>query len=909
METEKNKNSSECEISDKKKAFKPNKAQEFLNYRIVKDNTANIGSMTDSNLYFLKDSEIGEFASKLEKVKKSCEKGNNEFKHHYAFKFKTKQDELEKKQQKAFSQPITRMRFDVDISFQVSTACFVVEEKACLYTMEQAKKVVEIMLNIIKSSVNKVNTDELKVCILTKDWKVHSDDVKHVLKHGFHVEFLTLFMPNNQISELVEKVNEEIVLKKVFETPISRGEFFKSILVNSPIGGFKPDNQFIKNGNWLMYGGCKIGKTDYYKPTMWLDSNLEEFYMPNLSFSELVETFWLFPNSEKGNKVRFLKIKKEENFEVDIDENELPPFEDFKNYVSGLLKGLQQKRVESTISWKMVISGVKSETIRAYPDDVDEIKRILNEWSMTTTAGNYSSEGFEDSWNRPFKDVKFKILLKYWWIDNQDYKFVLKGRDEDIAKLIYNEYKGDIFMTTKEEGYYYDKKTKLWKGGDYNEIYGYVKKYLESKLVDARNKLNQLRIVVKDENEEGEKKKPLNKLEKERNKEKEKLNKFEEKIGSNRNRKGIIATLSDYCLNENFKNRINANPILLPIKDGKIAELDTGIIRERKQDDYFDFESPVYYTEETKWAEKYFMDLSNGRESLSKHLQKLGLYFCSGNISDKSCYQMVGDGNNGKTLFMEIFDKIIGKLAIKGNNQLICGKNSLMGIGAKPEVVKIKNARTMTFQETEKNSTLCCSTMKVLTGGDSIECRGLYKNDEKFICTAKLLIITNHAIHWNGLDNATKNRVKFIPFDAVFERNDEYRNNILNEENKYLSEIFSLCLKTGHESIKRLKPFDLPEEVIKYGDENINSMDTIMNFLEEEDFKKEDGIIPEQQHDIKRLYDQYRSFMTENRSDFILDEKDFKKEIIKKGFIIDKERKRIGNIRTYSITNLKFKST
>lgn len=225
-------------------------------------------------------------------------------------------------------------------------------------------------------------------------------------------------------------------------------------------------------------------------------------------------------------------------------------------------------------------------------------------------------------------------------------------------------------------------------------------------------------------------------------------------------------------MNKEFHEKIDKNERnLLPIKNGKIIDLKTLIIRDRTRNDLFSFECPVSFLgTNTNFdnIERFMNDITCKKSSLKQYLRKLGGYFLTGETNGRGFYVFVGKGRNGKSIFISMISKILSNY-VKPIEKSLIMKSRDDQARPRPELIAISKKRLATCLECKEGSEFNDDFLKNVTGGDTISARKLYSNDfEDIAFHAKILIATNNKPKFNINDIGMVDRVKYIPFNARF---------------------------------------------------------------------------------------------------------------------------------------------
>ncbi len=252
------------------------------------------------------------------------------------------------------------------------------------------------------------------------------------------------------------------------------------------------------------------------------------------------------------------------------------------------------------------------------------------------------------------------------------------------------------------------------------------------------------------------------------------------KIRSDDFKKTLFSNLYPLCKHKDFENLLDYNPTWLPIKNQLVVCLKTGLTRERISTDYFTKECPINIVSDVSklaWAEKFFLDLANNDHELATYLKTLVLYFCSGMTFTKSFYQIIGPGGNGKSTFRIMLEGILGNFSIRRYH------------GDKLPTLKGKRLITGSSIPDLYHTEIARLSKKELEMLDSIR-------------TQKFLIETNFPLEIDGLP---KNFVKYVPFNHIFS-GDEY----IEFDSHKLSQLFTVCLNTGMNSLNNMEIIDPP---------------------------------------------------------------------------------------------------
>lgn len=156
--------------------------------------------------------------------------------------------------------------------------------------------------------------------------------------------------------------------------------------------------------------------------------------------------------------------------------------------------------------------------------------------------------------------------------------------------------------------------------------------------------------------------------------------------------------------------------------------------------------------------DKYLFTITGGDAILAERiLQAIG-YILSPNNNGKCFFLLQGVPNSGKSVFANFLQKLFS------HNAVIQLESHLFG--EKFTASEIIGKALCSFPDIPASplNDATVSRLKLYTGNDPISAPIRYKENEKFICTAKFIFATNHAFLTRSEDQAFNNRIVTIPF-------------------------------------------------------------------------------------------------------------------------------------------------
>ena len=223
--------------------------------------------------------------------------------------------------------------------------------------------------------------------------------------------------------------------------------------------------------------------------------------------------------------------------------------------------------------------------------------------------------------------------------------------------------------------------------------------------------------------------------------------------------------------------------------------------------------------EPVKWI-KFFEDILENDEEMIRYVRKVLAYCMSGSTREQQMWVFYGDGNNGKSLMLEIFSELMGSYSITSRPELIVdSKNSNT---SSEEIARLKGKRVTILEELKDGDRMNESLVKQLTSGlGKMTGRFLYGNTFEFTMKAKILQASNYKSKVKGIDKGIWRRINLVPlyrdFTAVL--NKDLREELIEELPQiagWLVKGFKLYLEEGLDN----KPQKVLKETKEYKEES-----------------------------------------------------------------------------------------
>lgn len=207
----------------------------------------------------------------------------------------------------------------------------------------------------------------------------------------------------------------------------------------------------------------------------------------------------------------------------------------------------------------------------------------------------------------------------------------------------------------------------------------------------------------------------------------------------------------------------DSNPWLLGTPAGSV-DLRTGQLRPAQREDYISKITSVApeVGEPTRWK-TFIEEVTRSDSEMARFLQQWAGYCLTGDTSEHALLFLYGPGGNGKSVFLNVLNRILGDYAATASMETLAASK----YDRHPtELAVLRGARFVTASETEADRHFAEARIKQLTGSDPITARFMRKDPFTFIPTFKLMIAGNHAPRLRNVDDAIVRRLNIVPFTA-----------------------------------------------------------------------------------------------------------------------------------------------
>ena len=717
---------------------------------------------------------------------------------------------------------ISPILIDCDFKFNSKT-------KDRQYTYDHIKTLLKNYKEFIVKHINIENYNQLHAYVFEKTKPTLASKNKTlIVKDGIHIMF-----PYINLHYSLQFMMRDYVLKH-------SKEIFKNLnLINSYDDVI--DESVIQRNNWLMYGSRKQkGK---------LDNIVKEPYLLTKIFDLNQDDFEEVENTHTNKElIKLLSIQQERNELCEIKEG----VENLINNYKPKTKRLRKKRTIKNIKRKK-----KSPRRRVNDNDLKNYKKIVNILS-SERADNYKtwydvglclhnidyrlmddwiefskkSSKFREGecnieWNNMITDdLGLRVGSLYMWAKQDDlegynkiisedlkthiYRSLKTCSHSDVSEVVYVKYKHNYVCSSNKSKIWFQFQNHRWVELDNGVT---LRKELSKSIVNEyRDYSIFCSEMAKSKPDESDiwddRAKTCHKI----------MNKLKDVTFKDK----IMKECADLFYVNNFCNNLDSKRHLIGFENG-VYDLDKGEFRDGIPEDYISSSTRINYIEFNDDDREHienieiFLEQILPNDDVREYVLKLFSSFLSGKTGDEKIHFWTGSGGNGKSKIIELFERSFGDYTCKLPVSIF-SKGRAASNACTPELVRTKGKRFASLQEPDANAPFNVGLMKELTGGDTIQARGLHKDPIEFKPQFKPVLICNDLPDIPNMDGGTSRRLRVIEFKSKFVEDPDplnplefKRDNYLDEKMEEWPEIFIRMLIEKYKEYKKIGNKEPPE--------------------------------------------------------------------------------------------------
>ncbi len=685
-------------------------------------------------------------------------------------------------------QPILPILGDIDLKFKDIRF----DKHIKLYNDNHIKQIVKIYQDVIKNVVANYTEDNL-ICVVLERPVYQTDDGKYV-KNGFHLHFPYSYMNNEEqegyiIPRIIKKVEELGIFNDMKYKPES------SII----------DKSCCRN-HWLVYGCSKkttlppymiskiydkdmkiISEKEAFKNKKLYDDDDEEIEITD--YKEHIPKFMsIIPNEDcdimKINKnIEKIEMKKEKKETKKRKETKVckKNIEENIKLLSELLPLLSINRAKEHRDWVKIGIVIYIETdgdergldlwkdfSKRCPDKYDEYvcdrtwNTFTNRYTMTIATIRFYVSIDNPEGYKKYKEEKTMDIVRQ--------SVAGSGSHNDIAKIMFSLYDDEFVCASITGNLWYRFVGHIWERDDDGVS---LRKKISTDIVPRYTEM--IKKMYTDLNVEDDKPK-TSML--------QQSIKFVQKkimeLKSYPYKKNCMSEAKDLFYNRKFVEKLDTNPYLIAFQNG-VYDLKERVLRPGLPEDYLSKCLPINYKEFSEddkgvkdvkiFLEKIFPDKS----VRTYFLDTTSDVFIGGNFQ-KTVNVYNGIGDNGKSVTQTVIERLLGPFAVKLNTTVITGNKVSSGSSNADLSRTGGGIRMCTCEEPNGSEMINDGILNNLSGNDSFYARDLFekgKDVREIVPLFKLILICNKLPRLRYNLKATWNRLRVIPFESVFVREND----------------------------------------------------------------------------------------------------------------------------------------
>lgn len=274
------------------------------------------------------------------------------------------------------------------------------------------------------------------------------------------------------------------------------------------------------------------------------------------------------------------------------------------------------------------------------------------------------------------------------------------------------------------------------------------------------------------------------------------------------------------------------NPMELNLKNGWYD------FKERKfhphdRDHFFTMMLPVEYDPEAKcptwlaFLDRIFRSLPE-KEKLIAFLQRAVGYSLTGVTKERAIFLMYGLGSNGKTVFVTTLESLFGDYGTSVSSATF---TTAMATNVRNDLARLKGKRFVWASENSTETVLDEELVKRVTGGDTVVCRFLFKEEFEYRPNFKVWWIFNNKPKIRDATDSIWDRIHLIPCEERIPKAEQDKE-LTAKIRQELPGVLNWALQ-GYAEYVRLGGLDAPAAVQEATQEYRSEEDLLADFLDE----------------------------------------------------------------------------
>lgn len=274
------------------------------------------------------------------------------------------------------------------------------------------------------------------------------------------------------------------------------------------------------------------------------------------------------------------------------------------------------------------------------------------------------------------------------------------------------------------------------------------------------------------------------------------------------------------------------SPYLLNVSNGTL-DLQTGELRPHRREDKLTRLVPVNYRPDAEcpnWL-RFIDRISGGDAELARYFKRMAGYILTGSSQEHAIFVLYGDGQNGKSTFVNALERITGEYAAAVDAKSLLHRRGTASSGINNDLARLKGVRLAHASEPDMGSMLDEALLKKLSSGERVTARFLHKEFFEFTPEFKLVLSANHIPEVRGNDKGIWRRLRLVPFTQTIPDAERQRDFFEKELEPELEGILAWAVEGALEWNQ--DGLAEPQAVLDSTQEYREEMDVIGQFVEE----------------------------------------------------------------------------
>jgi putative DNA primase/helicase len=304
----------------------------------------------------------------------------------------------------------------------------------------------------------------------------------------------------------------------------------------------------------------------------------------------------------------------------------------------------------------------------------------------------------------------------------------------------------------------------------------------------------------------------------------------------------VVNLAAPLFIDATFEQKLDQIPYLLGVKNG-VVDLRTGELRERKPEDGIYRILDIEYDPQasTQLMQDTVMTIMADDPVMTEYLQKVLGYGITGEVSEEAFMIFTSSGRNGKGVVTQQLMSIMGPYYVEMNPAIIVDRQVS---NIESERGKLLGSRLAVFNELRVGERLKTNEVQLLSGGDGIPARPVFKDPITIIPRHLCILVTNHLPQLSEVIPAIQQRLLCIKFPVTFvdlapgeqptkfrrPRNDELKGRLAGDRKGVFRWLVEGAVKWY--ATKDLKK-NAPAQVKEANEAYFQDQDTVQQFLTE----------------------------------------------------------------------------